>query len=120
MGAEAFAGGVGAADFEAETVAASSGVEGTAVGLEEGAAMAETLGGGPQDPVADVAAVGLVVAGGLAAIGGAIGSMFHHNPPDIQPLDGKHLSNASAHLQDAMMKTSDSKQKGKSEIEISE
>ena len=51
-----------------ETAAASATTDATATGLAEAAAETEVIGGGPEDPIADVVAGGLLVAAAGAAI----------------------------------------------------
>ncbi len=49
-------------------------------GLEEAAGEAELIGGGPEDPIGDVVAGALAVAGAFVAIGQWFSGLFHHNP----------------------------------------
>jgi hypothetical protein len=53
---------------------------GEATGLEESAGAAEAIGGGPEDPIGDVVAGGLAIAGGVVALGQWFGGLFHNNP----------------------------------------
>jgi hypothetical protein len=123
IGGEAFSAAIGSGEFEAGAAAAQAtidagagaGAEATAGGLEESAGLVEAIGGGPEDPVADLASAGLVLAGAFAALGGFIGGLFHHDPPDQQPLDGKNLIKTIGHLQATVATTLDPTQKAKTQ-----
>jgi predicted nucleic acid-binding Zn-ribbon protein len=60
---------------------AEAGIDSTALSFEEAAGAIEVGGGGPEDVVADVGAVGAVVVGGLVALGGFIAGLFGGNKP---------------------------------------
>jgi hypothetical protein len=66
------ASGGGDFDEDDEADAGDAAEAGEAEGLEEAAGEAEVAGGGPEDPFADLAAVGLMVAGAGVAIAGAV------------------------------------------------
>jgi len=52
----------------------------TALTLEEAAGESELLGGGPEDPVGDIVAGTLAIAGAAVALGQWFSGLFHHNP----------------------------------------
>jgi len=52
----------------------------TALTLEEAAGESELLGGGPENPIGDIVAGSLAIAGAAVALGQWFSSLFHHNP----------------------------------------
>jgi hypothetical protein len=52
----------------------------TALTLEEAAGESELAGGGPEDPVGDIVAGSLAIAGAAVALGQWFSGLFHHNP----------------------------------------
>ena len=65
-----------------EAGAEDAGAEMTGVAAEMGAE--EALGGGPEDPIADVVALGTLIAGGVAAL-------FAGTPPNVQSITGDNI-----------------------------
>ena len=74
------AGDAGDAAGDVADVADAAEGTGEAVGLEEAAGAAEAGGGGPEDPVGDIVAGVLAIAGGFVALGQWFSGLFHHNP----------------------------------------